>query len=78
MYSVEVYPGRALTQAELATLGTRYQPDDNGLRRGTLRLAASSPQMAATAALGVMREEVGVEAVVEVQPRVTWAGPLTE
>lgn len=78
MYTVDVYTGRKLTDPEIAALGAHYTPAANGHLRGTLRLAASSPQMAAATALDVVRDRTGVEAVVEVQPPVTWAGPVEE
>lgn len=74
MYSVEIYVGRQLTDAEPEALGNQCHPAENGHLHGTLRLAASSPAMAALAAEELMRK-LGVEVVVDVPRRVTWAGP---
>lgn len=75
MYTVDVYVGRRLTDAEIASLGPQYTPAVNGHLYGKLRVAASSARMARVGALDVMGH-IGVEAVVDVPRQYTWAGPV--
>lgn len=67
IYEVVVYPGRDLSYKELAELGSSYEPH-HSLRRGYMRLSASSPEMAEHVAYARMLE-IGVETVTKVYNR---------